>query len=147
MSATALEPEPAVALGIPSRKPSRFLEATLITLVVFLVVTVLMHFWLMPRWNAPAFKTQYQAVLLSNGAIYFGKLSRTWSDYPVLSDVYYLQSVTDNGTKETKSVLVKRGKEWHGPDHMVLNGRNIVLIEPVGENSKVAQLIAESKQQ
>lgn len=144
MSAAAVDS--AVAVG-SSRKPSRFLEITLIALIFFFVLAGVMHFWLVPHWNAPAFKTQYQAVLLSNGAIYFGKLSRTWSDYPVLDDVYYLQSVTNGETKETKSVLVKRGKEWHGPDHMVLNSRNIVLIEPVGENSKVAQLIAESKQQ
>ena len=141
----------AVASGIEvsnaSGKSSRYLEIILTIVVVLLVFAGLMHLWVVPRWNAPTFKTPYQAVLLNNGAIYFGKLTRTWSDYPILSDVYYLQSVTNKDTNQTSNVLVKRGKEWHGPDHMVLNARNIVLIEPVGENSKVAQLITESKQQ
>jgi len=43
------------------------------------------------------------------------------------------------------NVLVKRGNELHGPDRMVLNANDIVFIEPVGPNSRVAQLIAEQK--
>ena len=125
---------------------SRLLEIMIAVLVLLVLVFGVLQFWLLPRWNAPAFKTPYQAVLMNTGAVYFGKLSRTWSGYPVLSDVYYLQSVTTKDN-QTSNILVKRGKEWHGPDHMVLNARNIVLVEPVGENSKVAQLIAESKQQ
>lgn len=145
MSTAAAVPQPQST--IVSLRPPRVAIVFVAVLMAIVVVGGLFQFWLLPRWNAPTFKTPYQAVLLNTGAIYFGKLSRTWSQYPVLTDVYYLQSVTNSDTKETKNVLVKRGKEWHGPDHMVLNSRNIVLIEPVGENSKVAQLIAESKQQ
>ncbi len=145
MSASAVAPQSEVTSV--ALKPSRFTEVLMLVLIALFVVGGIIHLWILPRWNAPSFKTQYQAVLLNNGAIYFGKISRTWSDYPVLSDVYYLQSVTNKDSNQTSNVLVKRGKEWHGPDHMVLNSRNIVLIEPVGENSKVAQLIAESKQQ
>jgi hypothetical protein len=53
--------------------------------------------------------------------------------------------VVDPQTKETKSVLVKRGKELHGPDRMYINRRHIVLIEPVGPSSQVAKLIEQSK--
>jgi hypothetical protein len=48
-------------------------------------------------------------------------------------------------TKQTTNILVKRGKELHSPDKMYLNPNQIILVEPVGPNSKVAQLIAESK--
>jgi len=34
----------------------------------------------------------------------------------------------------------------HSPSMTVLNARHIVLVEPVGANSKVAQLIAEDQQ-
>ncbi len=145
MSTTAAVPQfqsPTVSL-----KPPRIAIVLVAVLILLVLIGGVFQFLLLPRWNAPSFKTPYQAVLLNGGAIYFGKLSRTWSDYPVLSDVYYLQSVTNKDNNQTSNILVKRGKEWHGPDHMVLNARNIVLIEPVGENSKVAQLIAESKQQ
>ena len=88
---------------------------------------------------------KYYAVLLSNGLVYFGKLEGLGSAYPVLHDVYYVQSVTNPDTKTVYNVLVKRGKEWHSPDRMILNEKAILFVEPVGSNSKVSQLIAESK--
>jgi hypothetical protein len=88
---------------------------------------------------------KYYAVLLSNGSVYFGHLEGLGSDLPVLHDVYYVQSVQDPQTKAVSNVLVKRGKEWHGPDRMIINAKNIVFVEPVGAGSKVAQLIEESK--
>lgn len=87
----------------------------------------------------------YHAVLLSNGSVYFGKMEGIGTAYPILRDVYYVQSNVDQVTKAVTNILVKRGKEWHGPDRMILNERSIVFIEPVGADSKVAQLIADSK--
>jgi hypothetical protein len=87
----------------------------------------------------------YSAVLLANGSVYFGKLEGLGSPYPVLRDVYYVQSVTNPETKQVSSILVKRGKEWHAPDRMIINDKSIVFVEPVGADSKVSQLIAESK--
>ena len=91
------------------------------------------------------FDTPYQAVLLTNGAVYFGKLEDYGTRFPVLSDVYYVQSSVNPETKQTSNLLIKRGKELHAPDRMYLNPNQITLVEPVGLNSKVAQLIAESK--
>jgi hypothetical protein len=93
----------------------------------------------------PAAGEGYSAVLLANGSVYFGKLEGLGSPYPVLHDVYYVQSATDPETKKVTSVLVKRGKEWHAPDRMIINDKAIVFVEPVGADSKVAELIAESK--
>lgn len=89
--------------------------------------------------------TPYAAVLLDNNQVYFGKLANADSPFPELTDVYYIQSQQNQETKEVKSVLVRRGNEVHGPDRMFLNERHIILIEPVGANSKVAQLIADDK--
>ena len=88
---------------------------------------------------------KYYAVLLSNGSVYFGKLEGLGSAYPVLRDVYYVQTTTNPETKAVSSILVKRGKEWHGPDRMILNEKAVVFVEPVGGESKVSQLIADSK--
>jgi hypothetical protein len=92
-------------------------------------------------------QTEYQAVLLDNGAAYFGKTVQMTRDFITLSDVYYVQSQTNPGTKEVSNVLIKRGKEWHGPDRMVINRQHLALMEPVAPDSKVAQLIAESRRQ
>lgn len=77
----------------------------------------------------------------------YGKLTDLGRDYPVLMDVYYIKSGMDPKTKDVKNVLIRRGNELHGPDRMYLNGRHILLIEPVGPLSSVAKLIAESKNQ
>jgi hypothetical protein len=93
------------------------------------------------------FSTPYQAVLLSNNSVYFGKLAGYGTSNPVLTDVYYVVSKQDPNTKQVQNVLVKRGKELHGPDRMYLNANSIVFVEPVGTDSKVAQLIQEANQQ
>src|SRR5215471_2059511 len=95
--------------------------------------------------GVPTFDTQYQAILLDTGLVYYGKISGLDTDYPVLRDVYYVQQTTDPQTKQVNSVLIRRGDEWHGPTMTVLNARHIVLVEPVGANSKVAQLIAQEQ--
>jgi hypothetical protein len=97
------------------------------------------------RHKGPEITTPYAAVLLDNNQLYYGKLVNAGSSFPELTDVYYIQSAVNQETKEVKSVLVRRGNEVHGPDRMFLNSRHIVLIEPVGTNSKVAKLIEEDK--
>ncbi len=89
---------------------------------------------------------EYHAVLLSNGSVYFGKLEAFDTPHPVLRDVYYVQSTVDPQTKAVNSILIKRGKEWHAPDRMILQRGNIIFVEPVGRDSRVAKLIAESKE-
>jgi hypothetical protein len=100
-----------------------------------------------PVATAITFTTPYQAVLLSNNSVYFGKLAGYGTSNPVLTEVYYIVTQTDPTTKQTKNVLVKRGKELHGPDRMYLNANSIVFVEPVGSDSKVAQLINEATSQ
>jgi hypothetical protein len=90
------------------------------------------------------FSTPYQAVLLMNGSVYFGHLQDFGDRHPVLTDVFYIVSQTDPTTKQVNNVLVKRGKELHAPDRMYLNPNQIVFVEPVGTDSKVAQLIAQA---
>ncbi len=88
---------------------------------------------------------KYYAVLLTNGSVYFGHLEGLGSAFPVLRDVYYVQSAQNPETKAVSNTLVKRGKEWHAPDRMIIAEKAILFIEPVGADSKVAQLIAEMK--
>ena len=73
------------------------------------------------------------------------KLSSLSGAHPILTDVFYVKTGTDPQTKEVKSVLVKRGKELHGPDKMYLYAQHIVLVEPVTPASQVTKLIEQSK--
>lgn len=91
------------------------------------------------------FPTEYQAVFLDNGQVFFGKVSDQGSAYLTLRDVYYVQTLVEKEQKKTANVLVKRGSEWHNPDFMRINTKHVVVIEPVGADSRVAQLIKEAK--
>jgi hypothetical protein len=50
-----------------------------------------------------AFTTPYQAVLLDDNQVYYGKLSGFSGKHPVLTNVYYVKSGVDPKTKETKA--------------------------------------------
>lgn len=89
--------------------------------------------------------TPYQAVLLNNGSAYFGKLEGLGTPYPLLKEVYYIQTRQNSENKQVVNILVKRGAELHGPDRMILNANDIVFVEPVSPSSSVAQLINEQK--
>lgn len=67
--------------------------------------------------------------------------------HPLLSDVFYIVSRIDPNTKAVSNVLVKRGKELRGPDRMYLNPSAILLVETIGKNSKVDQLISQANNQ
>ena len=95
--------------------------------------------------KGPETGTAYSAVLLDTGQLFYGKLTNAGSSFPELTDVYYIQSSVNQETKAVSNVLVRRGNEWHGPDRMFLNERHIVLVEPVGANSKVSILIEDDK--
>jgi hypothetical protein len=119
---------------------------SVVWLIVGLLVGHMVTYHLHHRPHAPAFTTPYQAVLLTNGAVYYGKLSGYGTRNPTMDDVFYIVSKTDPETKQVSNVLVKRGKELHGPDKMYLNPSQIVFVESVGTDSKVAQLIKSSGQ-
>jgi hypothetical protein len=92
------------------------------------------------------FKTEYQAVLLADGQAYYGKVDKIEKDFLVLSDVYYVQRNPAPGAGESQAIMVKRGKEPHGPDISYLNTKYIVMVEPVTPDSPVAKTIYEIKQ-
>jgi hypothetical protein len=123
--------------------------AKLVWILAGLLVGALagLHIFLAFRSSSVTFSTPYQAVFLTNGSVYFGHLQDYGTAHPVLTDVYYVVSQSTPETKQVTNALIKRGKELHEPDRMYLNPSQIVFVESVGTNSKVAQLISEQKKQ
>ena len=97
--------------------------------------------------RSPSLATPYQAIVLTNGQVYFGKLEKLGAQYPTLHDVYYIQSQQNPETRQISSTLVKRGRELHAPDHMIINSQHILFIEPVRPESQLARLMDEAKKQ
>jgi hypothetical protein len=138
-----MTPSPTVAAAPTSQRAGRlgWVAGCIACLLVGLFLGHAITYHWMEHRQAPGFLTPYQAVLLSNGAVYYGKLEGYGTRHATLTDVYYIVTKTDPTTKQVTNVLVKRGKELHGPDRMYLNPDQIVFVEPVGTDSKVAQLI------
>jgi hypothetical protein len=111
---------------------------------VLVALAALAVLWALGARSPVRLTTGDQTVLLSNGSVYYGKLEGLGTAYPVLRDVFYVQVGVDPNTKQTTRVLIRRGKEWHGPDYMVLNANHILLVEPVTQGSRVAELIAKA---
>lgn len=88
-------------------------------------------------------RSAYQAVFLSGGQVFFGRLSGRGDEVYVLSDVYYL---SDPREGNPRGQLVKRGSELHGPrDPMIIPADQVLLIENLRDDSEVVQAIKRNK--
>lgn len=96
--------------------------------------------------------SKYQAVFLTNGQVYFGKLKIQNSGYMVLSNIYYLQTKTNDSTTgdiqaaagedDSNVELVKLGSEIHGPlDEMIINTDQVLFFENLKDDGKLTQTI------
>jgi len=118
-------------------------------LVFFVFVVVLAVFagglgWFISRFPSDtiALTSDYQAVFLDSGQVYFGKITQQRSEYLRLTQVFYLQSGVSALDSEASVALVKLGNEMHGPkDEMFLSNEHILFIENLKDDSKVVQAI------
>lgn len=100
-------------------------------------------------------KDRYQAVFLTNGQVYFGKIDSMNRQGYVLKDIYYLQVQGDNAAlQQTKDKsaddqnlsLAKLGSELHGPeDSMYIENKQVLFWENLKDNSKVVDAIKDNK--
>lgn len=102
--------------------------------------------------NAGVKTNQYQAIFLSNGQVYFGKLSNVNDRYVKLNDIYYLQvqqavqPADQNSQEQPKVSLAKLGSELHGPeDEMLINRDQVLFWENLKDNGKVVTAIKENQ--
>jgi len=128
-----------------SRGTSLFVTVLVAALVGMVASGVTAYFSQHVFHDKVVLTTPYQAVQLNNGAAYFCKLEGLGTPYPVLKEIYYIQSRQNPETKQTMNILLRRGNEWWLPDQMIVNANDIVFVEPVNPSSRVAQLIAEQK--
>lgn len=99
--------------------------------------------------------SEFQAVFLTNGQVYFGKLSNTQGQYVLLADIYYLQVTPVLQTKtegqpgsqanpQQQLSLVKLGNELHAPvDKMLINRDQILFFEDLKNDGRVVKAIHE----
>jgi hypothetical protein len=136
------------------RKSSKGPWILLLTIVVVLAVLgVVFRDRLGKPKEGKTMQAQYQAVFLTNGQVYFGKLSDVNDRYLKLENIYYLQVTPvlqtktegETGTQATQQQqlsLVKLGQELHGPqDSMFVNRDQVLFFEDLKDDGKVVQAI------
>ena len=86
-------------------------------------------------------RNAYQAVFLTNGSTYFGKLEAQGDQWFLLTDVFYL-SATDQAATQ----LIKRGSEAQGPkEPMIISREQVLFIENLRLDSDIVTLIKKFK--
>jgi len=95
--------------------------------------------------------SDFTAVFLTNGQVYFGKMYQDNSETIDLRDIFYLQVNSDSSTLQNGSSsnssnnqvsLVKLGNELHGPnDRMLINKQQVLFTESLKDDSKVVTAI------
>jgi uncharacterized protein (UPF0333 family) len=137
----------------------------LLVIIIVIIVGIAAYFIIFNRDNSLIKKSnntqnneqqtndKYQAVFLTNGQVYFGKLEDKGGNYVKLTDIYYLQAQDkvqpkDENTANDQSnlTLIKLGKELHAPaDEMNISRQQILFWEDITADGKVMKAIEEYK--
>ena len=137
------------AIVIPAAALRRIF-VMLLVLIALIVVVLLVRAQILRGGTSALFASSaadvidrnlYQAVFLTNGSTYFGRLQEQGSDWFVLSDVFYLSSSDQSGTQ-----LIKRGGEPQGPkEPMLISRQQVLFIENMRDDSDIVALIRRFK--
>lgn len=140
------------------KKPNNnFKMAAAIAGAVVIILVGGLIAWMLKSANSGIGSTidggKYQALFLTSGQVYFGKLQTLDSGYFKLTDIYYLQSDSSsksenpqqtNGDQNANVQLIKLGNEIHGPeDQMVVAKDQVIFFENLQSGGKVSKSIAQ----
>ena len=119
---------------------------------LLLLAILLATLFLWGKRDIPADSSRWQAVFLTDGQVYFGKLRNHNDRFALLDKVYYLkfsqglQQSYGNNPGSSQLNLIKLGGEAHGPENrMYISKDQILFIENLKENSAVVQAILNNR--
>jgi hypothetical protein len=116
-------------------------------IVLFLAIFSAVRYWdfALPNFGA----ARYQAVFLTNGQTYFGRLIDRIGPYVKIENAFYIQQTpAADDQSPAESRLIKRGNELHQPLPYVLIPRSAILfIEDLRPDSPVGQFMTKENGQ
>ncbi len=115
----------------------------IIVLIIVVVVVLGVGVWLGIKFlgpKNPAGPSEYSAVYLSTGDIYFGKLD--WFPWPRMTDVWFLQRSVDQQNQTQIGVAPFPSAFWKPIDEIYLNPKQVVFWTSLRNDSQVAQALA-----
>ena len=133
------------------RPPKKLLK---LVLLVALLAAVGIGSWLYGKSTSVGAQIddgKYQALFLTNGQVYFGKLKTLNDDYLAMTNIFYLQNTQQadsNNPQATTSKssdnvnLIKLGSEVHGPtDQMIVSKQQVLFFENLKADGRVSASI------
>lgn len=144
-------PSPRTYSREEKKKP--LLKRLMIPVVIGLVVVLAAAGWLVwsTRNGTGIDNSKFQAVFLTSGQVYFGRLQILDSGYMKLTEVFYLQANSSGDDTESENPqnttsdnmqLIKLGNEIHGPeDTMIISRDQVLFFENLKADGKVSQSI------
>lgn len=130
----------------------KVLMGLVMLLTLLVIAALLIKVILVPASGRTVKSKQFQAVFLTNGQVYFGKLSQLDSKYVKLTNIYYLtqkQDVQSSGTQSDQKAnlqLTPLGNEIHGPENaMYINHDQVLFWENLKDDGQVVKAIKSSQ--
>lgn len=90
-------------------------------------------------------ETRFQAVILSNDKVYFGRIRTVSDEFYELDSAFFLRETRDGEDAEPVRALLPVNREIHAPDNsMLIRKEEVVLVENLAKDSPI---LAEIKRQ
>lgn len=120
---------------------------TIVVLGVFLIgVLIAATVWLVFPKGQQINTSTYQAVYLTNGQMYFGKLQNTDGAYLTIKSPYMPQSTSS--PQDTASAIIKVKNQLWGPeDSIAIRSDQVSFWQNLRDDSKVTQAIKAKQDQ
>jgi hypothetical protein len=81
---------------------------------------------------------RYQAVILSNDKVYFGRIESISDDFFQLSTAFFLRETAATGDGEPVRALLPVNREIHAPDNTLLIRKDdVILVENLAKDSPI----------
>ena len=91
-------------------------------------------------------ETRYQAVILSNDKVYFGKLTTVSDEFFRLESAFFLRETREDADAEPVRALLPVNREIHAPDNVMLIRKDeVVLVENLAKDSPIFTEIKRQK--
>ncbi len=91
-------------------------------------------------------RARYQAVILSNDKVYFGRLSSVSDEFYRLNDAFFLRETRDRPEAEPVRALLPVNREIHAPENsMLIRKDEVVLVENLDRESPILTEIRRQK--
>ncbi|HVM08154.1 MAG TPA: hypothetical protein VM345_06820 [Acidimicrobiales bacterium] len=89
---------------------------------------------------------RYQAVILSNDKVYFGRITDVSDTFFELDDAFFLRETRESEDAEPVRALLPVNRELHAPENrMLIRKDEVVLVENLASDSPVLEEIRRQK--